>query len=175
MESKPYSMKSLRRIFGTLITTRKSIHRLGTGRLTVKTIVECYKNLRNTDPDDNPKRLALLAGAEGQFWHCEGGDAITILAPTKDLVAKADDTNDYNTCSYVLLVEANGSKVVFGGDSHDDTWEYILGNFKNEVTDVDLLIAPHHGRDSDRSYEFLDRADANVNIFWECSFATPCV
>ena len=126
---------------------------------------ECYKNLRDTDPDDNPKRLALLAGAEGQFWHCEGGDAITILAPTKDLVAKADDTNDYNTCSYVLLVEANGSKVVFGGDSHDDTWEYILDNFKNEVTDVDLLIAPHHGRDSDRSYEFLDVLTPTLTFF----------
>ena len=126
---------------------------------------EFYKDLRDSDPDENPKRLALLAGAEGQFWHCEGGDGITILAPTKDLVEKADDTNDYNTCSYVLLFEANGSKTVFGGDSHDDTWEYILDNFQNEVSDVDLLIAPHHGRDSDRSYEFLDVMKPKMTFF----------
>ena len=47
--------------------------------------------------------------------------------------------------------------IVFGGDSHDATWDHILEHHRADVTDIDLLIAPHHGRKSGRSYEFSIR------------------
>ncbi len=68
---------------------------------------EFYKNLRDTKPDHNPKRLAPLAGNEGKYWNNDdqglGGDGLDILAPTQELIDSANETQDYNDCSYVLL------------------------------------------------------------------------
>ena len=132
-----------------------------------------YKNLRDTDPNSEPRRLALLAGSMGKYWN-EGddttqGDDIQILAPTKKLVDAANDTGCYNDCSYVLLYRTGGKRIIFGGDSHDNTWEYILEKYKEDVTDVDLLIAPHHGRDSNRSYDFLNVLRPALTFFGNAS------
>ena len=124
-----------------------------------------YKNLRDTDPDADPKRLALLAGAKGKYFNHEGGDGIHILAPTQALVDAANSSGDYNDCSYVLLYRAGDHRIIFGGDSHDDTWEHILDTYEQSVTDIDLLIAPHHGRDSGRSYDFLDVLRPSLTFF----------
>jgi len=135
-----------------------------------------YKQLRDTNPDSDPRRLALLSGARGQFYNVgedgtAGGDDLYILAPTQELVDTANETDDYNRCSYVLLFRAGDHRIVFGGDSHDETWEHILQNYEDEVTDIDLLIAPHHGRKSGRSYEFLDTLRPTLTFFgnarWE--------
>lgn len=89
-----------------------------------------------------------------------------VLAPTQDLVDAANETDDeYNDCSYVLLYRTGGNRIVFGGDSHDETWEHILTEHGNDVTDIDLLIAPHHGRESGRSYEFLDVLKPTLTFF----------
>ena len=122
---------------------------------------ECYKNIRDTNPQSNPKRIINLSGNNGQYWNrnedgSSGGDGYTILAPTQKLVDEANEKDDYNDCSYVILYRTGDKRIIFGGDSHDDTWEHILKNWESDVRDIDLLIAPHHGRDSGRSYEFLD-------------------
>ena len=130
-----------------------------------------YKNLRDTKPTEAPRRLALLDAAEGQFWNIgenntPGGDGIGILAPTQKLIDAANDADDdYNDCSYVLIYRTGSNRIVFGGDSHDDTWKHILENHLCDVENVDLLIAPHHGRDSGRSYEFLDTLKPTLTFF----------
>ncbi len=50
--------------------------------------------------------------------------------------------------SYVLLIEHNGRKIVLGGDAEEDTWEYLVENYQEDLKDVDILKASHHGRDS---------------------------
>ena len=88
------------------------------------------------------------------------------MAPTEGLVDAANENDDdYNDCSYVLLYRTGEHRIVFGGDSYDSSWEHILSKHKSEVTDVDLLIAPHHGRDSGRSYEFLDVLKPKLTFF----------
>lgn len=130
-----------------------------------------YKNLRDKNPNENPRRLALLSGKSGQYWNVgndnsSGGDGLHILAPTQELIDAANESdNDYNDCSYVLLYRTNDMRIIFSGDSHDDTWEHILENHKQDVEKIDLLIAPHHGRDSDRSYEFLDVLKPTLTFF----------
>lgn len=130
-----------------------------------------YKHLRDTDPDTDPNRLTLYSGACGKFWNQNddgkgGGDGLHVLAPTPELVAAANEAdNDYNRCSYVVLYRTGNHKIVFGGDSHDETWEHILDKHEESVTDVDVLIAPHHGRKSGRSYEFLDVLKPKVTFF----------
>lgn len=129
-----------------------------------------YKSLRDSNPVTKPKRLALLAGAKGQYYNqaedgSGGGDGLYILAPTKDLIDEANETDNYNDASYVILYRSAGGRVLLTGDSHDKTWEHILKNHEDDVKDVDLLIAPHHGRKSNRSYEFLDTVNPALTFF----------
>jgi len=131
---------------------------------------EFYKDLRSGSESD-PKRLTLFAGSKGQYFNknedgITGGNGLYIVAPTKKLVDEANENEDYNDCSYVIVFQSsNGQKVVIGGDSHDNTWEYILENHKSDVKDADLLIAPHHGRDSGRNYDFLDTVNPKLTFF----------
>ena len=65
----------------------------------------------------------------------------------------------------MILYRTGGNRIGFGGDSHDEAWDHILEHHKNEVTDIDLLIAPHHGRKSGRSYKFLDTLTPTLTFF----------
>ena len=129
-----------------------------------------YKFLRDTSQYNSTVRLTLLAGATGQYYTGNDGltdrDGLDILAPTQQLINSANDTDqDYNDCSYVLLYRTGNNRIIFAGDSHDNTWTHILGNYSGYVANVDLLIAPHHGRDSGRSYEFLDILRPTLTFF----------
>ncbi|MFX5839814.1 hypothetical protein ABTE60_21110, partial [Acinetobacter baumannii] len=71
-------------------------------------------------------------------------DNIKIICPTPDLLKNANECGNYNDSSYVILFtppKSNGGKwkFLFAGDSDDDSWEYILANHKEEVTNVDVL------------------------------------
>lgn len=131
---------------------------------------EFYRNLRDSNPQTDPKRLTLYSGAEGQFYNRGadgqgGGDGLHVLAPTDELLRLGNECGDHNDCSYVVLYRTGKYKIVFAGDSHDKTWEHILSVHREAVRNVDLLIAPHHGRASDRSYDFLDVLRPRVTFF----------
>ena len=129
-----------------------------------------YKQIRDSNSQTDPKRLTLYSGSEGKYYsqNADGqspGDALSILAPTSELIEQANESDDYNDASYVILYRGAGGKILLSGDSHDNTWEHILDNWENEVKDVDLLIAPHHGRKSNRSYKFLDTVNPKMTFF----------
>ena len=129
-----------------------------------------YVELRDGKPDTDPKRLALYSDAKGQFYNVgqdgsNGGDGLFVLAPTPELVSSSNECLDFNDCSYVLLYKTRGHRILFGGDSHDRTWQHILENHEADVKDIDLLIAPHHGRSSDRSYDFLEVVNPALTLF----------
>ena len=60
-------------------------------------------------------------------------------------------------------------KIILAGDSHDNSWNYILEKYKDEVSNIDVLFAPHHGRDSNRSYEFLKILKPKATLFGNAS------
>lgn len=129
-----------------------------------------YTSLRDGKPTTDPKRLTLFAGERGHYYNRDaegqgGGDGLHILAPTPELLAQANECDDYNDASYVILYRSNGGRILLAGDSHDKTWEHILANHEDDVKDVELLIAPHHGRKSDRSYDFLDVVRPKLTFF----------
>jgi beta-lactamase superfamily II metal-dependent hydrolase len=129
---------------------------------------EFYQSIRNSEAD--PLCLNLYAGSVGQYWNKSsdgsgGGNGLQILAPTKELVDEANDSEDFNDCSYVLLYRSSYHKILFCGDSHDKTWDYILENHEEDVSDIDLMIAPHHGRKSGRKYDFLDVTKPKFTFF----------
>jgi len=131
---------------------------------------EFYKTLRDGNPQTDPKRLTLFSGDHGPYrtedWNGNApGDGIYVLAPTPELCDDANESEDYNDCSYVILHVYNGCKVLFGGDSHDKTWEHLVKNHASLITNIDLFIAPHHGRKSGRNYSFLDIVNPKLTLF----------
>lgn len=90
------------------------------------------------------------------FW---AQDGITILAPSPDLIKIAEEKDNKNIMSYVLLIEYAGRKIVLGGDAEDETWEHIMDNYSDKIKDVTILDASHHGRDSG----FNERAVKHMN------------
>ncbi len=127
-----------------------------------------YQSIRSSDTD--PKTLNLYSGAKGQYFNqnedkTNAGNGLYVLAPTPQLMKEANESEDHNGGSYVILYRSANHKILFCGDSHDKAWEHILANHCAEVKDVDLMIAPHHGRESDRKYDFLDVTKPKLTFF----------
>ena len=115
-----------------------------------------YEELRNNE--ENPKVLHLYRNSRSEC--CWTQDGIKILSPTPEIVEEANEKEDWNMLSYVLLVEEDDLKIVLAGDSTDDSWDDIIKYYKNKgqislLEDVDVLVAPHHGRKSNTNDEFL--------------------
>jgi beta-lactamase superfamily II metal-dependent hydrolase len=128
---------------------------------------EWYKHLRR---GAGCKRLVLHSGAAAPFFNRSedrknGGDGLYVLSPTPELSATAKRSNDYNDASYVILYRSPAGRVLFAGDSHDRTWEHILSTHDTEVRDVDVLVAPHHGRHSGRDFSFLATVNPGLTLF----------
>jgi beta-lactamase superfamily II metal-dependent hydrolase len=94
-----------------------------------------------------------------------GGDGLYILAPDKNLVDAVKDDEDVNDASYVLLYRSPGGRILIPGDAHDETWDYVIKNYKTDVENCSILFAPHHGRKSGRSFEFLDVVKPKMTFF----------
>lgn len=129
-----------------------------------------YTNLR-AGKYPNTKRLTYFAGANNLYFN---EDDINILCPTSGLVKQGNETEDYNDSSYAILFTppkkgGNKWKILLAGDTHDDSWEYILRNHKSEVSKIDILFAPHHGRDSNRNYDFLDTLKPTITLMGNAS------
>ena len=129
-----------------------------------------YKKLRDSNPEENPKRLTTFSNADIQYLTKDKngnppGDALYILSPTPELVEEANETEDFNDCSYVILHKSLWGNVLFSGDANNKTWDYILSKHEKYIKDIDLLIAPHHGRKSDRDYSFLDVINPKMTFF----------
>ena len=129
---------------------------------------EFYQEIRSSDLKCTV--LHLLSGSKNRFfnenYNGQGdGDGLYILAPTTDLIQEANNTKDYNDCSYVILYNKNGKKIIFAGDSGKKTWDYTLCEYKELVSNIDILIAPHHGRKSGGNDEYLDILKPKLTLF----------
>jgi len=127
---------------------------------------EFYKDLRD-GKYAGTKRLTPFSGDSNDFWNKDG---LKILCPTSELLRQANEGGNYNDSSYAILyshAKENGDvwKILFAGDTHDDSWDYIMENYASEVSNVDVLFAPHHGRDSDRDYGFLEIVNPKITLF----------
>jgi beta-lactamase superfamily II metal-dependent hydrolase len=91
----------------------------------------------------NPQCLQLYQGATSEC--CWTQDGITIFSPTKKLVDLANDKEEYNHLSYVIKLQYNGVKVLFGGDATVEAWDEIHENYNDEDLQADIFLAPHHG------------------------------
>ncbi len=125
-----------------------------------------YKSIR--DGKITPStRLTYYSGNSNQYFN---DDYIEILSPTPAIIKSCNEKGDWNDSSYVLLYtppKTNGGhwKILFAGDSEDLTWEHIVKNHSDKVKNIDILFAPHHGRDSDRNFDFLKSLTPSITLF----------
>lgn len=94
-----------------------------------------------------------------------GGDGLYILSPNAKLIADANDADVCNDASYVLLYRSAGGRILIPGDAHDETWDYVIKNFANDVENCSILFAPHHGRRSGCNFDFLDTVKPGLTLF----------
>ncbi len=116
------------------------------------------------------KRLVLHSNDRGKFYNIDGsdnagGDGLYILSPTPKLVSDANGCEDFNDCSYVILYKSSAGRILLAGDSHDKTWEHVLKYHAADIANVEVLLAPHHGRHSDRDFGFLDVVRPALTLF----------
>jgi len=90
-------------------------------------------------------------------------DGLQILSPNEKLIREANEKGNWNDASATILYNTNGFKFLFCGDGGDETWEH-LKNYKNEISNIDVFFAPHHGRKSDRNFDFLDIVKPRITI-----------
>jgi competence protein ComEC len=93
-----------------------------------------------------------------------GGDGLHILAPDRNLLSDPDLEDDVNEGSYVILYRSIGGRILLPGDAHDAAWNYIAQRSATDVRNCSFLLAPHHGRDSQRSYDFLDLVKPKLTL-----------
>ena len=114
--------------------------------------------------------LRIQAGARFKYAN-EGdggnprGDGLLVLAPDRTLIDQANERQEFNDASYIVLYHSPIGKVLLTGDADNATWDYVLNHYANSVSNVALLIAPHHGRDSGRRYDFLDHIKPKITLF----------
>ena len=121
--------------------------------------------------EDGIKVVSPISGSKNKYYNKDdngkGGDYIYVYAPTKDLVDcanKSDDCEDVNNASYVIVYRTAGGRILLPGDAHDKTWEHVIENYESELLECELMLAPHHGRDSDRSWDFLEKIKPQFSV-----------
>jgi competence protein ComEC len=92
-----------------------------------------------------------------------GNVKMTRFSPT----VQDDEKEDVNNYSIVEVLEYSEFKVVITGDNPSAKLLEMLGqsSFKTAVTNATVLLAPHHGRDSDFCKEFLEAVNPRLTVF----------
>ena len=81
-----------------------------------------------------------------------GGVKFTTFSP-----APNTETHKENNYSLVTILSYAGYKVMLTGDNESASWDYLLDDysFRNEIKDIDVFLAPHHGRESGYSSDLF--------------------
>ena len=95
----------------------------------------------------------------------DSGDYLQIVCPDQTLIDDADGSKDWNDTSFIIVHRMAGGNAVYCGDAWDGAMEFAIRNYPNTLKDIGLLLAPHHGRHSMRSYDFLDHMRPRYTLF----------
>lgn len=76
--------------------------------------------------------------------------------------------DNFNNHSIVTVIEFADIKVVIPGDnekqSFDELFQRYSNSFKNTIKDADILLSPHHGRDSGFNLDFINLVNPRLTI-----------
>jgi len=109
-----------------------------------------YQKIRSEEDTKFRTRSLDPIGLKGGKFPYE----IYVINPSIELVKKANENEDWNLLSYVIVIIYEGFKLMLSGDASDEAWEDIYkwamtnSDAKNLVSDVIVFKAAHHGRNS---------------------------
>jgi beta-lactamase superfamily II metal-dependent hydrolase len=74
--------------------------------------------------------------------------------------------NNFNNHSIVVILSYAGMKVVIPGDNEKASFEELLSQekFVEAIKNADILLAPHHGRESGYNEEFMKLVNPRLTI-----------
>jgi beta-lactamase superfamily II metal-dependent hydrolase len=128
---------------------------------------DTYVKVRDSKAGTNS--LLKQAGAKFKYANKldeQGGshDGLYIVAPSNGLIDDANESEDFNDASYVIVYWTGEQRIIIAGDAHDGSWEYAIKNHCDLLKNCSVLMAPHHGRSSDANFEFLDTLNPKFTL-----------
>jgi competence protein ComEC len=89
-----------------------------------------------------------------------GGLKIVSFSPT------ACDHKNFNNHSIVVVIECASTKIVIPGDNEKCSFDELMAksSFKTAIKDADILLAPHHGRESGFNIDFINQVNPKLTI-----------
>ena len=115
---------------------------------------------------------AVNSSCGGQTVPNYGGASIRELAisPGTARAIGGQANSHVNNCSIVTRTDYSGVSILLCGDVEAEAWEYILnsyatsGEWRPFVSNIDILIAPHHGHASGYSTSLMNLARPRLVI-----------
>ena len=76
----------------------------------------------------------------------------------------ACDHSNFNNFSIITIFKFSGIKVVVCGDNEKDSFDVLMrrSDFKDAVRNADVLVAPHHGRESAYHSDFVSLVNPRI-------------
>ncbi len=76
------------------------------------------------------------------------------------------DHSNFNNFSIITVFKLSGIKVVVCGDNEKDSFDVLMrrSDFKDAVRNADVLVAPHHGRESAYHSDFVSLVNPRITI-----------
>lgn len=119
-----------------------------------KKIFQKYKQIND--------RFTRTVPNENSYNHPKNNGGITIehFIPSEQT---SDDLNDY---SIATLLDYKGLKILLMGDNTQKNIKELMNhdNNKNKIKKIDVLLAPHHGRESCYVPEFVKHLNPKITI-----------
>ena len=83
------------------------------------------------------------------------------------------DKDNFNNFSAITVFELAGCRIVVCGDNETESLSILMGrsNFKDAVANADVLVAPHHGRESGYLDEFITLVNPAITIISDTKYS----
>jgi competence protein ComEC len=117
-----------------------------------------YEKLLTTVKEEIGK---LTIARAGQNFELDSGVKIKILGPSKPLLEKVSGSIE-NANSVIMMLSYGDFRMLFTGDSEDETEERLLE--KNFDLKAQVLKVAHHGSQYASSDEFLEKVSPEVAL-----------
>jgi len=109
------------------------------------------------------------------YWN-DDEDRISVLVPSKDLYNFAHKNEDgtkresdqvkIDEISYMLLIQINSRKILLAGDGRcSPVWENVYEHCYDDIGDIDILKAGHHGHESAFNKDAVTRMNPKIIVF----------
>jgi beta-lactamase superfamily II metal-dependent hydrolase len=80
--------------------------------------------------------------------------------------------NNFNSHSIVSIFQYAGMKIIIPGDNDKCSFDELMGqnSFAKAISDADILLAPHHGRESGYHEDFINTVNPRITVVSDSKF-----